>query len=73
MVRKVGGQIINLKRVRVANIKLGILAAGQWRYLTKKEKEELVTTQVQSGKGTKAQRKSKMSAPCFSPPETLSP
>ena len=43
MVRKVGGRITHLKRVRVATIKLGRLAEGKWRYLTEKEKEELVT------------------------------
>ncbi|OIN94926.1 MAG: pseudouridine synthase [Deltaproteobacteria bacterium CG1_02_45_11] len=43
MVRKVGGHITDLKRIRVSNIKLGRLAEGKWRYLTKKEKEELVT------------------------------
>ena len=43
MVRKVGGQITKLKRIRISNIKLGRLAEGKWRYLTKKEKEELVT------------------------------
>lgn len=42
MVRKVGGLVISLKRVRVANIKLGSLAAGKWRYFTKKEKMELL-------------------------------
>lgn len=42
MVRKVGGHITNLKRIRVSNIKLGRLAEGKWRYLTEKEKEKLL-------------------------------
>jgi 23S rRNA pseudouridine2605 synthase/23S rRNA pseudouridine2604 synthase len=42
MVRKVGGHITDLKRIRVSNIKLGRLAEGKWRYLTGKEKEKLL-------------------------------
>ena len=42
MVRKVGGQVVGLKRVRVAHIKLGRLAVGQWRYLTEKERDTLL-------------------------------
>jgi 23S rRNA pseudouridine2605 synthase/23S rRNA pseudouridine2604 synthase len=41
MVRKVGNHVTRLKRVRVSNIKLGKLADGTWRYLTKNEKKEL--------------------------------
>jgi 23S rRNA pseudouridine2605 synthase/23S rRNA pseudouridine2604 synthase len=42
MVRKVGNQVTGLKRVRVANIKLGGLAPGAWRHLNDKEKRELL-------------------------------
>lgn len=42
MVRKVGHQVARLKRIRVANIKLGRLKQGAWRHLTPKEKEELL-------------------------------
>ena len=42
MVRKVGTHVTRLKRVRVSNIKLGRLAEGTWRYLTEKEKKELL-------------------------------
>jgi 23S rRNA pseudouridine2605 synthase/23S rRNA pseudouridine2604 synthase len=42
MVRKVGGRVNKLKRVRVANIKLGKLAEGKWRYLTEREKKDLI-------------------------------
>ena len=42
MVRKVGNQVIDLKRIRIANIKLGQLPSGNWRHLTKKEKEDLL-------------------------------
>ncbi len=42
MIRKVGSQVAGLKRIRVANIKLGILAQGSWRYLAEKEKKELL-------------------------------
>jgi 23S rRNA pseudouridine2605 synthase/23S rRNA pseudouridine2604 synthase len=41
MVRKVGNQVIKLKRIRVAGIKLGQLPTGKWRHLTEKEKEEI--------------------------------
>ena len=44
MLRKVGHQVIDLKRVRVANIRLGRLAEGAWRYLSQREKEELLKT-----------------------------
>ena len=42
MVRKVGNHVARLKRVRVSNINLGRLAEGTWRYLTEKEKKELL-------------------------------
>jgi pseudouridine synthase len=42
MVRKVGNQVVNLKRIRIANIKLGNLPSGSWRHLTKREKENLL-------------------------------
>lgn len=41
MVRKVGARVSKLKRVRVANIKIGRLPQGHWRHLTVKEKKEL--------------------------------
>jgi len=40
MVRKMGNQVVQLKRIRISNIKLGNLAQGNWRYLTEKEKQE---------------------------------
>jgi 23S rRNA pseudouridine2605 synthase/23S rRNA pseudouridine2604 synthase len=42
MVRKVGNQVLGLKRVRIAHIKLGRLAPGAWRYLTQVEKAQLL-------------------------------
>jgi 23S rRNA pseudouridine2605 synthase/23S rRNA pseudouridine2604 synthase len=42
MVRKVGNQVTHLKRIRIANIKLGNLPSGRWRHLTKIEKENLL-------------------------------
>ena len=42
MVRKVGNRVAKLKRIRVANIKLGRLAPGNWRHLTHKEKTKLL-------------------------------
>lgn len=46
MVRKVGGRVSKLRRVRVANIKLGKLAEGNWRYLTEKEKTDLLGSKI---------------------------
>jgi len=43
MVRKVGNKVTRLQRIRVAGIKLGKLASGQWRYLSPGEKESLLT------------------------------
>jgi 23S rRNA pseudouridine2605 synthase/23S rRNA pseudouridine2604 synthase len=42
MVRKVGNQVVSLKRIRIANIKLGDLPSGSWRHLTPKELEGLL-------------------------------
>lgn len=42
MVRKVGNQVVDLKRIRIANIELASLPAGRWRYLSAKEKDELL-------------------------------
>jgi len=42
MLRKVSHQVTDLKRIRVANIRLGNLAEGAWRYLSEREKEELL-------------------------------
>jgi len=42
MVRKVGNQVTGLRRIRVANIKLGNLARGAWRHLNEQEKRELL-------------------------------
>ena len=42
MVRKVGNQVLGLKRIRVAHIKLGSLAPGAWRHLTPHEKTQLI-------------------------------
>ena len=44
MVRKVGGQVARLKRIRVGNVKLGRLAPGSWRYLTQAEMLHLLTS-----------------------------
>ena len=42
MVRKVGNQVKILKRIRVAEIKLGRLPPGKWRHLTKTEKKAIL-------------------------------
>ena len=42
MVRKLGHQVVRLKRIRVANIRLGNLPPGAWRHLTANEKRILV-------------------------------
>ena len=42
MVRKVGNTVTRLQRIRVAGIKLGKLAPGKWRHLTRSEKESLL-------------------------------
>ncbi|MCP4105945.1 MAG: rRNA pseudouridine synthase [Desulfobacteraceae bacterium] len=44
MVRKVGNQVAELKRIRIANIRIGKLTEGTWRFLTEKEKKELLKT-----------------------------
>ncbi len=42
MVRKVGNRVTELKRIRVANVRLGNLPEGKWRYLTDAEKNRLL-------------------------------
>lgn len=42
MVRKVGNRVIELKRIRVANIRLGTIAEGKWRYLNERETQDLL-------------------------------
>ena len=42
MVRKVGNQVTHLRRIRIANIKLGNLPSGRWRHLTGTEAENLL-------------------------------
>jgi 23S rRNA pseudouridine2605 synthase/23S rRNA pseudouridine2604 synthase len=41
MVRKVGHQVVELKRIRIAHIKLGKLQEGRWRHLTAAEVNRL--------------------------------
>jgi len=42
MVGRLGHQVTRLERRRIANIKLGRLPPGKWRYLRPSEKEELL-------------------------------
>ena len=42
MVKKTGNRVTALKRVRVANIKLGDLPEGAWRHLTENEIQQLL-------------------------------
>ena len=42
MVRKVGNQVKNLQRIRIANVSLGELSEGDWRHLTKTELKPLL-------------------------------
>ena len=44
MVRKVGCQVVQLSRIRIACIRLGALEPGQWRYLEEAEVEESANT-----------------------------
>ena len=43
MVRKVGGRVSSLKRIRVSNIGIGQLNEGDWRYLTEEERGSLIS------------------------------
>lgn len=42
MVRKVGNEVVRLQRKRVANVRLGALAPGKWRHLSRREREALI-------------------------------
>lgn len=41
MCEALGYEVVRLQRIRIMNIQLGNLPVGQWRYLSKKEKEQL--------------------------------
>jgi len=43
MVKKMGNRVVHLNRVRVADLKLGRLAKGSWRYLNPGEIRRLLT------------------------------
>jgi 23S rRNA pseudouridine2605 synthase/23S rRNA pseudouridine2604 synthase len=42
MMRKVGHRVTGLKRTRVANVRLGDLPVGNWRFLSENEKRRLL-------------------------------
>ncbi|HHP7235416.1 MAG TPA: pseudouridine synthase [Desulfobacterales bacterium] len=54
MVRKVGNRVAGLERVRVADIELGDLRPGKWRYLTEKEVAALKRTTTETKDRTDA-------------------
>lgn len=52
MAQAVGHDVVTLKRVRMANIRLGQLRSGQWRHLSEGEVRELLKrTGIGTGKG----------------------
>lgn len=51
MVRKVGNQVTHLRRIRIANIRIGSLPEGSWRYLSEKEKKTLLRHTRAAGAG----------------------
>jgi 16S rRNA U516 pseudouridylate synthase RsuA-like enzyme len=42
MVGKTGNHVVELKRIRFANIRLGDLPEGRWRHLSEKERRHLL-------------------------------
>jgi len=44
MVSKMGHKVVRLKRIRMANVRLGRLPIGAWRHLTAAEKKNLLHT-----------------------------
>ncbi len=42
MIQKVGNRVSDLKRIRVANVRLGRLPEGKWRHLDETEKKYLI-------------------------------
>ncbi|MGD8368544.1 MAG: pseudouridine synthase [Desulfobacterales bacterium] len=50
MVRKLGRRVVRLKRIRVAGIRLGRLAEGKWRYLSRNEIRSLLSDIIGSSK-----------------------
>jgi len=64
MIDTLGNKIINLKRIRIANIKLGNLAQGAWRYLNKNEIQFIKKNRKKSGDYYEC--KSKLTKKCTS-------
>lgn len=58
MVRKVGGRVSALKRTRIANIRLGRLASGRWRYLSSSEIDALLSRVMDGGARLSGKRSS---------------
>jgi len=42
MIKSIGSEVLELKRLQIGNLKLGKLALGEWRFLTKSEVRSLV-------------------------------
>jgi 23S rRNA pseudouridine2605 synthase/23S rRNA pseudouridine2604 synthase len=42
MISKMGHKVVRLKRIRMANVRLGSLSSGNWRHLTAAEKRKLL-------------------------------
>ena len=49
MVRKIGHDVARLKRIRMANIRLGDLPTGAWRFLSSKERHKLLQATAKPG------------------------
>ncbi|MFZ7125917.1 MAG: pseudouridine synthase [Desulfobacterales bacterium] len=49
MVRKVGGQVNALVRIRIANVRLGKLPLGRWRHLSAREVDTLLRQTLEVG------------------------
>lgn len=56
MCEYLGYQVTQLKRVRIMNVELGDLKAGQWRYLTEAEMAEINQAVAHSAKTEEASR-----------------
>ena len=52
-----GHPVRDLRRIRLGPLRLGTLGAGQWRYLTAKEVQDLEAIKRSAGRGRKRKRK----------------
>ncbi|MFO7965688.1 MAG: pseudouridine synthase [Desulfobacterales bacterium] len=69
MMEKMGNRVIDLKRIRISDLKLGKLKPGDWRFLNEKERQVIMRI-VESKPHTTGGASSRRNKPADMPPAT---